>query len=386
MMNSSDKYWIWLASADVSVNSKAALVEAYGTAERIFAAPPGAISRTEGVLRKDAELLEKKDLTEAERILAACPAKKTRILTIDDPDYPERLKNIYAPPYVLYVRGTLPELDSEAVLAVVGTRDATSYGKRMSRDIAYQFVKCGGMIASGLTAGIEECAAEAALSAGGKVIAYLGTPVDRAYGNLASRVAAQGALISEYAPGTVPQRIFFRHRNRIGSGISAGVCAVEAPLRSGTSLFVSEALEQGKQIFAVPGNADSEMSEGTLKFIREGACLVTSGREIAAELTGEFPEKLDPSHTETFRDAKKAVDSGKTRCYIDSPDADISGLTEPQKNILLAVAGGCTTVEELIEKTGLSAPVVLSQITVLEIKRRLRNDREKGIVLTGIRS
>lgn len=379
-MKTSDRYWIWLASAEVNVNSKAALVEAFGTAENIFAAQPGTLRRVDGVLEKDADLLEKRDLSEADRIISSCAAKDIRILSIDDPDYPSRLKNIYAPPYVLYVKGHLPPIDDEPVLAVVGTRNATSYGKRMSRDIAYQYVKCGGLIATGLTAGIEECAAEAALSAGGTVIAYLGTSVEKACGDLAKRVTEKGALISEYAPGTVTQKIFFRHRNRIGSGISAGVCAVEAPLKSGTALFVSEALEQGKQIFAVPGNADSEMSEGTLKFIKEGAMMITAGCEIAAELYPDFPEKLDPSHRETFRDIKKVFDNKKSDCYIDEKDRDVSGLSDVQRKIVRSVAEGNSTVEELIRDTGIPAPALLSQLTLLEIKKRIRNDREKGII------
>lgn len=382
-MRASDKYWIWFASAAGNVNSKAALVEAFGTAEKIFSAAPGTLRGVDGVQEKDADLLEKKDLSDAERIIAACAEKKIRILTFDDPDYPFRLKNVYAPPYVLYVKGSLPRVDGEPVLAVVGTRNATSYGKRMSRDIACQFVKCGGMIASGLTAGIEECAAEAALSAGGTVIAYLGTSVEKACGELAKRVAERGALISEYAPGTVTQKIFFRHRNRIGSGISSGVCAVEAPLKSGTALFVSEALEQGKQIFSVPGNADSEMSEGTLKFIKEGAMLVTSGSEIAAEMLSEFPGKLDPENREFVRDSKKVFDNKKTDCYIDDLEIDVSGLSGIQRKIFFSVSKGNATVEELIQDTGIPAPSLLSQLTLLEIKKCIRNDREKGITLAG---
>lgn len=377
----SDRYWIWLASAGVNVNSKAAVVEEFGSAEAAFRSAPGELYKVQGVLRRDAELLEKKDLSEADRIIKACADTKTEILSIEASGYPERLKNIYAPPYVLYYRGNLPDIDSEAVLAVVGTRDATSYGKRMSRDIAYQYARCGGIIASGLTAGIEECAAEAALSAGGRVIAYLGTPVDRAVTNLAKRVEASGVLISEYAPGTVTQKIFFRHRNRIGAGISAGVCAVEAPARSGTVLFVSEALEQGKQIFAVPGNADSESSEGTLRFIKEGAMLVTCGNEIAAELLSEFPEKLDPGHTETFRHTETGSERSSPADEEKSIEIDLDGLTDVQKVIVRAVADGAGTLEELQMKTRLSSPMLLSQLTVLEIKRRLVNDKEKGITV-----
>lgn len=382
-MNASDRYWIWLSSVtDADLSSKAALVSAFGNAEKAFAAEPGAFFHMDGISKKDAGLFEKRDLNRVDGIMQRCEAENIRIITIDSPEYPERLKNIYAPPYVLYVKGTLPEIDEEPVVAFVGTRQATAYGKRMSRDIAWQYAACGGMLASGLTSGIEECAAEAVLNAGGTVIAYLGTSVTEAKGELARRVTENGALISEYAPGTETQRFFFRNRNRIGSGISAAVCAVEAPLKSGTVLFVREALEQGRQIFSVPGNADSEASEGTLMFIKEGAMLVTNGKEIAAELAPAFPGKLDICRDVSAVPSKKVIDKKKTDCYSEKIDGILEGLSDIQKKIVVSVAGGCNTVDGIINDTGIPAPVLLSQLTLLEIKKRIGMDREKGIVLS----
>ena len=383
-MKNSDVYWLWLASmTEASLNSKAALIEAYGTAENAFLAEPGEFFHVDGISQRDAELFEQRDLSAADRIPELCRKENIRILTMDDPEYPQRLKNIYAPPYVLYVKGNLPEIDKEPIVAIVGTRRATAYGKRMSRDIGYQYARCGGIVASGLTGGIEECAAEAVLAAGGKVIGYLGTAIPMAAGELAEKVAEKGALISEYAPETPTQRIFFRHRNRIGAGISAGVCAVEAPLKSGTVLFVSEALEQGKEIFAVPGNADSEASAGIHRFIREGATLVTSGSQIAEELLPMFPDRLNPFHDETYRSdkAKKVIDKENSDCYIDKSDVSLEGLTDVQKKIVIAVANGSCTVDSIIQETGIATPILLSQLTILEIKKKIRKDREKGFVI-----
>lgn len=366
--------WIWLSSlTEVNINSRAALLEVFGTAEEALKSEPGSFFGVEGVPARDAEILEKRDLSEAKKIRKRCAKENIRILTIDDPAYPERLKNIYAPPYVLYVRGELPEIDSMPLVAFVGTREASPYGLKMSRKIAAEFTECGGTVVSGLTRGIDSAAAEGALDAGGKVIGFLGVSITAATGPLEERVAKNGALISEYAPGTAGQKHFFRERNRIGAGISVAVAAIESPRHSGTVLFVREALEQGKQIFSVPGNADSELSEGTLQFIKDGAQLITNGGEIALELECSFPE--------SFRKNKKTIDSECSGCYIDELKTVLTGLTEIQQTIVTAVAGGCGTVEEISAETGLPAHKLLAEVTMLEVKNVLTRDFSRRIVI-----
>ena len=236
------EYWLWLSSCAVSPRAKAALLDRFGDAEGAFLAPAGAFSRLEGVSGQEAETLEKRDLRGAGEIAEACRRQGLRILTLQDAAYPVRLRNIFAPPVVLYVRGELPPLDLSVAIAVVGTRRASSYGLKMARDLAFQMAASGAVILSGLTAGIDAEAAQGALLAGGRVIGVLGTPHEEARGELARSVAARGALLSEYPPGTARMRSFFRDRNRITAGLSVGVLAVEAPEKSGTRLFVEEAL------------------------------------------------------------------------------------------------------------------------------------------------
>ena len=267
------EYWLWLSSCAVSPRAKAALLDRFGDAEGAFLAPAGAFSRLEGVSGQEAETLEKRDLRGAGEIAEACRRQGLRILTLQDAAYPVRLRNIFAPPVVLYVRGELPPLDLSVAIAVVGTRRASSYGLKMARDLAFQ------MAASGIDAE----AAQGALLAGGRVIGVLGTPHEEARGELARSVAARGALLSEYPPGTARMRSFFRDRNRITAGLSVGVLAVEAPEKSGTRLFVEEALGQGREVFAVPGNADAESSAGTLAMLKEGAKLATCGWDVLGE-------------------------------------------------------------------------------------------------------
>ena len=170
------KYWIWLSSLEgVSVRAKAAVIRRFGDAESAFFAPKGVLGGTEGVSPAEAAVLEQKKLGRADEILGDCEAQKLSIVTMQDALYPKRLRAIWAPPAVLYVKGRLPYIDDEAAIAVVGTRAASPYGIKMSRQIAGEIVRCGGIVVSGLTNGVDAAAAYGALEAGGVCIGVLGT-------------------------------------------------------------------------------------------------------------------------------------------------------------------------------------------------------------------
>ena len=278
------KYWVWLSSlTELSAVSRARLLQRYGDAETVFFLPKGELLH-DGVLgAAEVKEAEKRDLSAADRILGACDSQGLQILTQQDAAYPNRLKYISAPPAVLYVKGRLPLIDEEAAIAVIGTRRASPYGIKMARDIAGEIVQCGGLVISGLTAGIDAMAARGALLAGGSCIGVLGTSHDREKSELAADVASYGALVSEYPPFSPAYKHFFRDRNRVAAGLSVGVVVVEAPERSGARLFANEANEQGRMIFAVPGNADAPNSVGTLAMMQDGAKPVAHGWDVMCE-------------------------------------------------------------------------------------------------------
>ena len=390
-------YWIWLSNAELSVRTKAALMEHYGDAETAFFAPAGEFAHIEGVSRADAAILEKRDMSDTARIIEECQAQGLSVISYQDSAYPSRLRNIYAPPPVLYVKGRLPAVDDNAVIAVVGTRKATPYGLKMARTIAGEIVRCGGIVISGLTYGIDAAAAEGALSAGGICVGVLGTAHQDDAGVLYAGVAERGAVISEYAPGSPAQRSFFRDRNRITAGLSVGAVAVEAPEKSGTRLFVAEAAAQGKEIFAVPGNADAKMSAGTIDMLKDGAKPVTCGWDVVSEFEYLFPGKLrkaPAARGETRRieaesvenapvlqkETKKVIDKENGRRYIDLKD-QLRDLSETQLKIITAVDNGGTHIDDIIETTGLGTATVLAQLTVLEIKGYIRREAGRRIAL-----
>lgn len=387
------EYWLWLSTAEnVSCRAKALLLERYGDAEAAYFAPDGELGRTEGIGPTEAAVLERRDKSAAARVLEECARQNIRVVTMQDAAYPKRLKNIYAPPAVLYVKGALPAIDEEPAVAVIGTRRPSPYGLKMGRDMAYQIAACGGTVVSLLTAGIDAEAARGALLAGGRCIGVLGTPHELCQGRLAEDVCASGGLISEYAPGMTPFKSFFRERNRIASGLSLGVVVIEAPEKSGTRLFAAEAAEQGKEIFALPGNADAANSAGTLALLKEGARLVTRGDEVMSEFEALYPDKIrlrisaaPPEEKEKAAppaavSVKKGVDKEKSKGYIDWKE-QLASLTEDQLKIITAIDKSASHIDDIIEATGLPAAKVLAQLTVLEIKGYVRREAGRRIAL-----
>jgi DNA processing protein len=273
-----------------------------------------------------------------------------RVLTWDDPTYPPRLLNIYNPPPVLYVKGEILDEDQWAV-AVVGTRGATVYGKEAARQIAGGLARNGLTIVSGLARGIDSEAHRAALDAGGRTIAVLGSGVDVIYPaesrRLAQAVIERGALVSEYAIGTRPEASNFPPRNRIISGLSLGVVIVEAGERSGALITADFALEQGREVFAVPGNIFRKKSVGTNKLIQQGATPVLSVEDILEELN-----------------LTMVSEQAEVRAIV--PE------NETEAALLEYITADPVHVDEIGQKSGLPIAQVSSTLALMELKGMVR--------------
>ena len=390
------KYWVWLASQErLTSAEKTAVLSAYGDPEAAFFSPRGDLNRVEGLRESSAEALERRDLRESNRILDACDEQGLRVICLQDTAYPLRLKQIAAPPAVLYAKGRLRDLDEEAAIAVIGTRKPSGYGLRMARELASGIVRCGGAVLSGLGQGIDGEAAKAALESNGYCVGVLGTPHDQAAGWLCREVAGWGLLLSEYAPGTEPQRHFFRERNRVTAGLSVGVVVVEAPEKSGALLFANEANDQGREIFAVPGEVGAPNSVGTIALIQEGAFPAACAWDIRREFTGRFPEKLRrsdaPSPPKPFvrqeleRTAEPEREQPPAEKAAPEERTDwkeqLSRLNAEQLMIISAIEKDATHIDDIVEATGLGAAKVLSQLTILEIKGFIRREAGRRIAL-----
>ena len=371
------KYWLWLTELPGLTNqTRLALLRHFPTPEDVYYADPEEVLLTEGITREQAKLLEDKDCSGADRILADCQRLDLDLLTIQDAGYPNRLRNIYDPPCLLYVRGRLPAFDDEASIAVVGTRDCTPYGVSCAEKLGYGLAAGGAVVVSGLARGVDSAALRGALRAGGTVTAVLGNGLDVVYPPenqyLYEDVAAAGALISEYPPGTPPEAKHFPVRNRIMSGLCLGTLVVEAPARSGALITAGTALEQGRDVFAVPGPIDAPTSVGCNRLIRDGAGLVSDAWDILGEYEPRFPDKL---RREGARETPAVLGyqaRQKTEPKPVPPSVSISrndySLTDDQIRLLRALTEEPMLVDDLIELTEIPTRRVLSALTVLEIE------------------
>ncbi len=275
------------------------------------------------------------------------------LLTLADPDYPPLLKTLSDPPVVLYVRGSVLAVDQSA-LSIVGTRKATHYGLETAFKLAGALAKQGVTIISGLAHGIDTAAHRGALNAGGRTFAVMGCGVDQIYPNdnrdLADAIVENGALISEFPLGTPPEARNFPRRNRIISGLALGVLVVEAPEGSGALITADTAAEQGRDVFAVPGNIFSPASRGPNRLIQEGAKLVMSATDILDEL------QLAYGRAEARTVAETAVPAN-----------------EIEAQIVKCLSADPLHVDDVARACGLPIAQVTSTLTLLELKGLARN-------------
>lgn len=287
-MTKNIKYWIWLNTI-IGLGSRKyqQIIDRFGDPESLWKLPDEEMKKLTFIPKSIInQLIDRKIKAEVDEHLERIYKNNIKVLTINDDLYPAYLKKIYNPPIVIYLKGTL--IENEKAIAVVGSRVATPYGLKMAETISYELSKCGITVISGMARGVDSKAHIGALNSGGRTIAVLGCGLDTAYppenDKLMKRIEETGAVISEYVPGVMPFPQNFPARNRIISGISMGVVVIEANEKSGSLITADFALEQGREVFAVPGNVNSLYSKGTNKLIRDGAKIVTCIDDILEEV------------------------------------------------------------------------------------------------------
>jgi len=415
-------HWIWLAHRPaVNDRQKVCLLQHFRDPEDIYFADGESYRHVEGMTAEAAQALQDKDLSFAERALEACRREGLHLLTFQDAGYPSKLKNIPDPPVLLYYKGQLPDFDALPVIGVVGTRKASAYGMQTAKRMGYQIARCGGIVVSGMAYGIDGMAMSGALTADQMTVGVLGCGADIVYPPsnraLFRDVEQYGCILSEFAPGTQPAKWTFPKRNRIISGLSSGVLVVEAPQGSGALITANHALEQGRDVFVVPGNIDQPGFVGSHRLLRDGATLVSSGWDILSEYEALYPDKIhrddSPSHQRVYPEeltnaseeqeksmskvAQKQALPGKNKALkkklekksIDNrpPDAysDVNTappkLSEQERLIADALCSGERLVDDVIAETGLSTGKMLALLTMLELKGVVKRLPGKRITL-----
>ena len=412
------EYWLWFSSLRaLRAAVRRALLERFGGAKEIYFAEEAALRSVEGIREDEVQALLSRDLAPASAIAGRCAELDVQIVTMQDAIYPERLRNIPDPPSVLYVKGRLPAVDAEPVITIVGTRKDSPYGVRMARKIGYEVAAGGGIVCTGLAAGIDSCAAEGALMAGGTVIGVLGTAINEVYpkwnDRLFADVQAAGALVSEYPPDMKGSAKNFPARNRIMAGFAIAAVVVEAPLRSGALITAHLAADYGRDVFAVPGNVDADGSGGTNNLLREGASVAENGGDVLQGYEARFPGKIFRNgrrvmpeglafpeaarQTEREQKADKKAGEGffkfrvKNNRRDDAPtpappprpklENQLAELSETQLKIVGVMTKPGMHVDDIVDLSRLPAANVLSELTMLQIKGFVTQESGKRFTL-----
>jgi DNA processing protein len=362
------QYWLALRFIDElgSVGIKN-LIDAYGSPKAVFTAPENDIVSVRRISKKLARRISEFDNWEkVERELEMAAASNVSVISAQDPSYPQTLLNIYDFPPVLYVKGDL--LAEDITVAVIGSRMASTYGKFMTERLCRELALNGITVVSGMARGIDSAAHRGSLTGKGRTIAVLGSGIDVIYPpenkKLYEKIWKNGAVISEFPFHTQPKGPHFPARNRIISGLSLGVVVVEATERSGSLITARLGLEQGKEVFAVPGSIDSPGSKGTHKLLKEGAKLVESVYDILEEIIPQVPVNRQVRTSE-----KKEVSDKHPGVSIHmSHHGDVDQLCEEEKTILKIIGKEPIYADNIIALSGFQPSDVLRILLSLELE------------------
>ena len=355
---SSPENWpAWLALARAPGLGPTQLATAGKELGHVNAVATASVSvlKTLGFADKTIDALQQPDTTSIQRDLSWLEGDGRGLLTLDDPQYPSLLRRIADPPLVLYYVGS-PELLALPALAIVGSRNPTASGRETAAAFARHLADVGLCIVSGMANGIDGAAHRGALATNGHTIAVCGTGLDQIYPpghrDLAIDIAARGLLLSELPVGTPPRSFHFPRRNRIISGMSVGTLVIEAARKSGSLITAHQAVEQGREVFAVPGSIHNPLARGCHQLLREGAKLVESAEDILSELGALVGASAEAQTTKTVSSASFNDD-------------------EDYRTLLNAVDFDPVNVDTLIKRTGLTPDAVSSMLLILELQGRV---------------
>lgn len=412
-------YWIWLTQRKgFGARRVNQLLEYFHDPAAVYRASGQQLQQVLQCSASGVEPLMDRNLSKAEEILRLCQYKHIRILTCQDPEYPQRLRNIFDPPAVLYYRGYVPKIDEQPLITMVGTRKASVYGIRQAGRFAMELTHMGCTVVSGGAKGIDTEALRMSLMAGGSPVCVLGCGVDVVYpacnAELFEDIAGIGWLVSEYPPGAEPLPSHFPPRNRILSGLSVGTLVVEAGSRSGALITAHHALDQGRDVFAIPGDVQQNTNSGSNSLIKEGAALVQNAWDIAQEYQYRFPNVIRkgrwagvtmdeqcarlqsrkpasplclsvPDPSEKTQKKSTPIPAGEKK-RLDNPapapyhEHIAPSLNETERAILQALRDGADLIDDIVVRSGLTASQVSAALTMLQIKKLVQQMPGKRFV------
>ena len=391
-------YWLWL-SLHCSSHSTLfdRLIRVFRSPEEIYRADSADLATVAGEKSPEILRLSDKNLSDSQRIMEHCMMSDVQILSYGNAAYPARLRLLENPPLVLYVKGKLPVFEESLLITVVGTRRMSDYGKRMTFEISYDLARAGAVVVTGMALGVDGLASASAMEAGGRTLAFLGCGIDIAYPSehayLMRRIIESGAVLTEYPPGTRPEGRNFPHRNRLMSGVSHGVLMVEGNRKSGALITAYAALEQGRDVFAVPGSPGVKTCGGNLNLLREGAILVRNAVDILQEYEGPYPD-LVARCVQAQQELDARAESARPETPPPAaeepgpepiPQTVLDAMSpEEQRICALLQARGNMQIDNLVAETGIPAGQALAALTLLEVKGVVRRLPARYFTLAGV--
>lgn len=349
-------YWLWLSQIPgIGTKKFMSIYKHFKDIEKVYQANEIELYGIPNLNKRDIKaIINNKDLEKVYKYMNYIKKQKVDLLLYKDQQYPNILKEIYDPPAILYCKGNIKF--NEIAISIVGSRKASYYGLKMAEKLAYELASLGITIISGMAKGIDTYAHRGALQAKGKTIAVLGCGVDVIYptenAELMKEIEKKGLIISEYPLKALPRAHNFPARNRIISGLSIGTIIIEAGEKSGSLITAEFALEQGRNVYAIPGNIDTQNSVGSNNLLKEGAKLVTKIEDILEDLLPYLKTEI----------------SSIDRKFIHEKAINYKNLTNNEKNILEKIKMGYNHRDDIINVCNYSAAVVNSNLTMLELK------------------
>lgn len=386
-MSENLRYWLWLQRALGEGAYIKNMIEDFGSVNKLYSSNILEWRMSPALTAKQIDRLEQTDINSVDEIIYTCEKNGWTIIDYDDERYPNRLREIHNPPCVLYVDGILPDIDNLAVIGIVGTRKASTYAIKVTHIMSRGITECGALVVSGGALGVDTAAHKGALTAGGNTVAVLGCGLGASYLNenkpLRDIIKNNGALVTEYPPFTRASRTTFPMRNRIISGLSVGVLVVEAGVKSGSLITANYALEQGRDIFAVPASVLSVDFSGTNKLIDDGAMVATKPAQIVSVYAEKF-STIDISKARSVdelmndeSDKSANVEKNENKLSFESIEENrekrlknehkASTLNGDAKIVYQCLNDCFLHIDAIIEKTGLTSAKVMASITQLEV-------------------
>lgn len=386
-MSENLRYWLWLQKALGEGAYIKHILEDFSSVKALYDANIIEWKMSPNLTQKQINKLETTDINSIDEIIYACQNNNWQIIDYEDEKYPQRLREIYNPPCVLYVDGELPDIDSLVTIAVVGTRKASEYAVKATHLMSRGITECGAVVVSGGALGVDTYAHKGALAAGGKTITVLGCGLGASYlsenKQLRDEIKKNGALVTAYPPFTRASRTTFPMRNRIISGLSLGVLVVEAGVKSGSLITANFANEQGRDVFAIPASVLSEDFAGTNKLIDDGAMVATNPAHIISVYAQRF-DTVDLSKARTMsqlmaddKDKSANVEPYEDKLSFDNLEKGrekrlnredkARSLNADMKAVYNSLSEQFVHIDNIIEKTGMTPAKVSSALIQLEV-------------------